>query len=166
MEFLEKFGIDYRLILAQILNFCVLLFVLYRFAYGPVMRALEKRRQTIAQSLADAKELATRTEEGEEARKETLHLAEQEASAIVADARGQAERAREAIVASTRLETEAMRAQAQRDAEAFAQQALARAQGELADMVTNAASMVIGERLTDDRDRALIHEAIKKVKQS
>ena len=82
MEVLAKIGVDWKLLLAQVVNFLVLLWVLRRFAYRPMLEFLEKRTKRIESGLRDAK-LATQKlseieakERGvlEEARKAGLYL--------------------------------------------------------------------------------------------
>ena len=46
-ELFSKLGIDWKLLIAQIINFLVLLFVLYKFAYRPILSMLEKRTKKI-----------------------------------------------------------------------------------------------------------------------
>lgn len=78
MEILHAFGIDWKLITIQGLNFVVVLFVLYRYAYRPVLALLEKRRSLIETGLKDA-ELA----------KEAKERIESERTAILRDARNE-----------------------------------------------------------------------------
>ncbi|MHB1770072.1 MAG: ATP synthase F0 subunit B [Minisyncoccota bacterium] len=53
-QLFSAFGIDWRLLIAQAVNFGVVLVALWYFLYQPVLRTLEKRRQVIAQGVADA----------------------------------------------------------------------------------------------------------------
>ena len=54
MEVLAKLGIDWKLLIAQAVNFLVLLWILRRYAYGPILRVLEARTARIEQGLKDA----------------------------------------------------------------------------------------------------------------
>ena len=86
-EFIEQFGIDGWLLLAQTVNFSILLFVLWRFAYQPVLNMLEKRRKRVKKSIAQAEQIEkdrARTSKEFEA---TLLEAKAEAEAIVAKAK-------------------------------------------------------------------------------
>lgn len=65
MELIEKLGIDGKIILAQIVNFFLLLIVLYKFLYHPLLSVLDKRRVKIAQSLKEAEALAKKTAEAD-----------------------------------------------------------------------------------------------------
>jgi F-type H+-transporting ATPase subunit b len=76
MEMLEAFGIHWKLLAAQAINFSIALFVLYRFAYKPIWAMLEKRQQVISKGLRDA----------EEAGKERASIASEKAT-IISEAR-------------------------------------------------------------------------------
>ena len=53
----RTFGVDWPHLLAQIISFCIVCLILYRFAYRPVLKMLERRRQQIAQGLANAEKI-------------------------------------------------------------------------------------------------------------
>ena len=55
-ELIHNLGIDWKLLLANAVTFLIVLWVLRKFAFGPIMRALEQRQGTIAKGLADAKQ--------------------------------------------------------------------------------------------------------------
>lgn len=163
MEFLEKLGIDYRLLIAQILNFAILLLVLRRFAYKPIIRVLEKRRQAIAASLANVKALERRVAEGEREREERLRQTQQEASLIVAQARQQGEELHEKILTSAQAEADAVRRAAAAEARQLKEHALDEARAELANLVVTAAGRVLHEKLDEKKDRELAARALEKL---
>lgn len=57
MEILNQFGINPLLLAAQVVNFLILLFILKKFLYGPILKVLEARKQRIEQSLKNAEEI-------------------------------------------------------------------------------------------------------------
>ena len=69
MEIFEKLGIDVKLVIAQLVNFFILLYVLKRFAYKPVLKILEDRERKIEKGLKDAQSAEKRLHEMEEAEK-------------------------------------------------------------------------------------------------
>lgn len=60
-QVIEKFGLNIQLLIAQIINFGVLFFVLYKLVYKPVLKNLDQRKNTIEHSLAQAKEIEEKT---------------------------------------------------------------------------------------------------------
>ena len=87
---LSTFGIDWRLLLINAVNFCLLMLALWYFLYGPITAMLEERRQKVAKGVEDAQAAAVKLAEIEGSRKEVLAHAGKEADAIVAEARAAA----------------------------------------------------------------------------
>lgn len=86
MDFLKDFGVDPRLLAAQVVNFLLLLFILKKLLYGPLLKVLEERKQKIAQSLKQAEEIEVRLQKTEEDREKSLEEATLEAQKIVNEA--------------------------------------------------------------------------------
>lgn len=95
-QLLHAFGIDGRLLIAQAVNFGVLLVVLWLVLYKPVMKTLDERKAKIAQCVIDADEAAKKLAGADEEASKIVHSADQEASALVSSARetANAEKAR------------------------------------------------------------------------
>ncbi len=86
MNFLADFGVKPILLLAQTVNFLLLLFILKRFLYKPLLRVLETRREKIAASLKTAEEIEQRLQQVSLEREMSLKKAAKEAEEIVKDA--------------------------------------------------------------------------------
>lgn len=82
-----QFGIDAKFLVAQILNFCLVAFILYRFAFKPVLRTIEERQAKIAEGLQYAEEMKSNLAEAERKEAATLKKAHQEAQRIVEETR-------------------------------------------------------------------------------
>ncbi|MBI3956858.1 MAG: F0F1 ATP synthase subunit B [Candidatus Kerfeldbacteria bacterium] len=165
MEILEKLGIDWRLIIAQVVNFGILVFVLRRFAYKPLLKTLADRRTKIAKSLADAKELSERVARGEEEHKERLAQAQAEASQIIAAAREQAAGVRQKMLDAAGAEIDALRLEAATDAKRMKEQALSEARLEIAGLVVDATEKILHEKLTSERDKEFVRRTIDGLKE-
>jgi F-type H+-transporting ATPase subunit b len=125
----EKFGLDAPHFFAQVISFCIVTFLLYKFAYHPILKVLDERRQRIADGLANAdkikEELAnaqTRAQEIlgqasaqggkfiEEARQSATKVLERETQKAIATANDIIARARQANEAElARMKTELRR---------------------------------------------------------
>jgi F-type H+-transporting ATPase subunit b len=88
---IQALGIDLRILLAQFVNFAILIFVLWRFAYKPILKMLEERRLKIEQSLKDSEEATLKLEESNKEFKRIISEARVEASTIVFEAQERAE---------------------------------------------------------------------------
>ena len=122
-QILGTFGIDWRLLLINAVNFGIVLLVLWRFLYTPVMKMLEERRQRVAQGVEDARAAAREREETKRSRGGILSAAGKEADGVVVAARAAgAAKERELL-----LKGEAAAATLVRDAQAQAAELKARA---------------------------------------
>jgi F-type H+-transporting ATPase subunit b len=140
------------------LNFVVFLTLLYSFGLGPVSRMLAERRQRIEQGLKDAEDARRARESAEQERVQALTDARREANEIINRAQRVAQEARDADIAATRQELERIRERATADLEAEKQRAIADLRAEVADLALAAAGKVVGESMTDARQRRLVEE--------
>ena len=148
------------LMIWTIVCFLITLFVLSRYAFGPIQKMIDERRERIRRSI----------EEAEEARAEARRLLEEHRS-LIGQARGQAEEilaearhTREAMEQRVREDTEADRQrrleETRRQIEAETQRALGQIRAEVAELTLVATSKVTGKVLDDADHRRLIEEAI------
>ncbi len=86
-KILDVFGIDWRLLAINIVNFGILLYLLKRFAYGPIMAALEARRQKVSEGVRNADLAERKLKKIEASQDEILSKAGKEADALLARGR-------------------------------------------------------------------------------
>jgi F-type H+-transporting ATPase subunit b len=144
-----------------IVAFFITFFVLKKYAFGPIQKMLDERREQIRRSI----------EEADNARDEARKLLE-EHRALMKEARGQAEEilaearhTRDAMEKRMREETEAERQRrledTRREIAAETARALDRIRAEVADLTLQATSIVVGKKLDPQTDQALISEALE-----
>jgi len=152
------FQINFFWIIVQALTFLLFFAILYFAAFKRIGGVLEERRSAIEQGLRDA-EQARKDREGAEAERiATLNEARREANEILTRAQKVSQETREADIAATREELERIRERATSEIEAEKQRAMTELRAEVADLALLAASRVVGESLTDDRQRRLVEE--------
>lgn len=108
MELIGKLGIEWKLLVAQIVNFFILAGVLYAFVYKPVLGMLEKRSQTIEKGIHDAKAAEERLAQIEKAREERMAETQKEVGKMFDTARANAEAMKKDIVAAANAQSEDM----------------------------------------------------------
>lgn len=106
MELIHKLGIDWKLLLAQIVNFFILLLVLWKFVYRPVLTMLEKRSKTIEKGIHDAKAAEERLAQIEKLREEKMAETAKEVGKLLEAARADAEAMKKDIVAAANSQAE------------------------------------------------------------
>src|SRR4030095_309168 len=83
----QTFGVDWTHLIAQMISFCIVCFLLYRFAYKPVLQMLEDPRQLIAHGLANAENKKAKLAKTEDQRQEVIAQANVQATQFIAEAR-------------------------------------------------------------------------------
>ena len=139
-------------------NFVVFLALIWTFAFKPVSKMLADRRERIEQGLKDAEQARRDRENAESERVSTLTEARREANDILARAQKVAQETRDADIAATKDELERMRVRAAAEIEAEKTRAIADVRAEVADLALLAAGRVVGETMSDDRQRRLVEE--------
>lgn len=90
-EILSKIGFDYRVALANLVNFLIVFFILYKFAFPKIQSVLTERQTKIRKGLKDAEDAEKAKRKAEEEAEKTRGKAHQQAKEIIAE--GQKERA-------------------------------------------------------------------------
>ncbi|WCJ61175.1 F0F1 ATP synthase subunit B [Fontisphaera persica] len=152
------FGLDWPHFIAQCISFAIVAFLLHRFAYKPVLKMLEERKQRIAESLANAERIKEELAKTEQARQEILAQANAQANRAIEEARAAAAKVLEtetqkAIAAANQIIAKANEANAAEIARLRAE--LKREIGRLA---VQAAMQVTGKILTPEDQKRLVEE--------
>lgn len=117
MEALGKLGIDFKVMLAQIINFGILIAVLTKLLYRPILNMLEQRRKRIEDSLKKAEEIDHRVTKMEEELGQKRAQSKAEAAAILGDAKSSAEKSREEILLAAATESDRVKSAAREQIE-------------------------------------------------
>jgi F-type H+-transporting ATPase subunit b len=147
-------------VLVAIVQFGLLFYLLQRFLWGPVTKALDARAQRIREGLDNA-EAAKRERTQMQAEVERLlNEARREASAIAERTTQAAEAAAAEIRTQAKAEGDRLRERAKTDAEQLHQQALSQLRGEVASMAVLAASRILGKEVDAKTHQALIERSL------
>ena len=152
------FQINLFQVLIAGVNFAIFIILLWSFALKPIARILDERKARIEEGIRDAEQARKDRESAEAERLAALQEARREANDILSRAQRVADESRERDLAATREELERIRARASADLESEKQRAIADLRSEVADLALRAAGRVVGETMTDDRQRRLVQE--------
>ena len=150
-------------ILVSALNFLLFLAIIYFAAFRNIGKRLEDRRARIEQGLRDADAARREREQAAEQRQALVAEARREANEIVSRAQKAADETREREAAATRAELERLREQAAAEIQAEKERALGEVRAAVADLALQAASRVVRETMTGDRERRLVEEFLTEV---
>lgn len=160
MDFLKDFGVEPILLLAQMVNFAILLFILKRFLYKPILKVLEERKNKIATSMKQSEQIQKKFEELDVKQQEILDNARNESAQIIDAAKSEAKTLANQIQIEASNQAEQALKRAQETLALEKQKMISEAKKEIVSVVTSATQKVIGKMMTKkDKDR-LVTEAV------
>jgi F-type H+-transporting ATPase subunit b len=163
-ELFENLEIKWQLLLAQAVNFFVLLFILKRFLYKPMLKFLRQRRQAIEEGLKKSEMAERQFKEMRELQAKELAKTREVAQGIVDEAKKRAEEAKGEIMANAKRETETLFAKAEKDIDQLKNQRLAEAEQEIGKLAIAGMEYLLKEKVSEDKKTALQDEAITHIK--
>jgi len=154
---------DPGLFIWTLITFLVLLALLTKFAWGPLLRALESRQDLIRKSLDDAQRAKEELERLNQESVQILRTARVEAEGVVSRSRGDAERLREEMKQKAKSEADAIVRGAERQIQLETDRALQQIRHEAVELSVQIASKIIQRQLSKEDNERLIDEALKQV---
>lgn len=134
-DLFAAFGIDWRLLVINLINFGLLLAALWYFLYEPLTSMLETRRRKMAQGVADAEEAKRQLSEIEGSRAEMLAKAGSEADEVIASARVAAQQKGQEIVSASEASAQALLKDAEAQAIELKREAIEQSKQEVAKLI-------------------------------
>ena len=159
----ETFGWNMRMFLSQVLSFVIVAILLRAFAYKPILRVLQQRREQIAQAQLNAEKIKQQLAEAEQRHAQILATANAEAQKMIDEARASASvvaerKQQEAITAAEQILAKAREASAMEH-----ERTMAQLKRELGRLVVDTTAKVTGKVLTSDDQRRLQEEASRQL---
>jgi F-type H+-transporting ATPase subunit b len=148
-------------LIAQLVIFLLVLGVLYRLAWGPLLRILNERRARIAQGVEATQKAMQELEAAERERQAKLEEARREAQTILDRIAKQGEDLRKELEVKAREQAEALIAKARAEIQQERQKAVQDLRSQVADLAVMAAGRIIGESLDAKKHRELIERTIE-----
>ncbi len=154
---------DPGLFLWTILTFMVLLGLLAKFAWNPLLELLDRREEMIRQSLDDAEEAKQELQRLQQESKEILSKARVEAQSILAQTRSEAEKLKGEIKQKAKAEADSIFRDAEKQIQVETDKAIAVLKNEVVDLSLLVASKLIKKNLSKEDNQSLIEESLKQV---
>lgn len=150
-------------LLAQIVNFLILVAILAKFAYKPLMQGLEERQQKIADSIDSAERDRREAEQLKLEYKKQLVEVRAQAQAIVEKAEKVAEENKEEILKAARAESARILKSVQEEVARERELALAQLKGEVVALSMAAATKIMKEKMDSEANAAIVSDFIDKL---
>jgi len=151
------------LMIWTLVAFVITLFVLKRYAFGPIQKLIDERRDRIRQSIEEADNAREEARKLLEEHRALIGQARTDAEAILTEARHVADSQRERVREETEADRQRRLEETRRQVEAETRRALEEIRAEVADLTLIAATKITGKTLTDADHKRLIADAISEL---
>lgn len=158
---MKELGIEPVLLVAQIINFAIIFFVLKKFLYKPLFSVIDKRKREIEEGLAMARKIQEDEEKAKEKQEKLIADAKKEARAIVEEAKKQAEQQKKQMLADAQKEVASMMEKAKAQAEAKMKAVEEEMRRQVVDLAALMAEKVLPDVLSEADHRKLIASQLK-----
>jgi len=163
LEIIEKLGLDWKLIIAQAVNFFLLLIILQRLAYKPVLKMLKDRTDKIEKSLEQTKQIAEELKNTEEARIIEIKKAKEEAEVIIKNAYETAKKSSQESIENTGIKAQEILEKTKKEIIAEKERSVKEAETEIANISVQIAEKIISSKIDKNQEKELIDDVLSKI---
>lgn len=163
MELIKQFGIDWKTLIAQVINFLIVLGVLYKFAYKPILKMLHDRSTKIEKSIKDAESIEKRVKAIEDERDDIITHAKKDAVKILQEADTASQKRSDEMVDHAKKEVKHVIDKAKNDIQSAKENLVAEAKIDIAKLVVASTEKIIQEKFSSEKDRKLIEKVVNDI---
>jgi F-type H+-transporting ATPase subunit b len=156
-------GLDVRSLLFQILNFAILLFLLQKFAYKPIVKVLEDRKRTIDESMKNAKDIENAKADMATTSQNVMHEAREQAQTVIKESKQQANDIIHTAEAQASEQAKRTIEQAQEKITQEMQLAKVSLKQDILGQVADSTEKIIKQKLDGEHDEAIVTETLNEV---
>lgn len=164
MGLIKALGIDGRILLAQFVNFAVLMWVLWRYAYKPVFKILEERREKVNKSMDDAEKAALRLQEAEKESEKMIISARQESIKILEDAQIKAKERQQEIIDHAQGEISILMEKERSKLKAEKASSFEQLKNEVSSLVMSSLKKFLEDQLDSKKDQVIVEKIVSDLK--
>jgi len=157
---MEGLGISLPTLIAQIINFLILLVILYLFAYKPIIKMFDERARKITESLDESQKVKNQALKAEEEFKKRIESASKEGQEVVARAMRTGEESRQRAQQEAKQEAQQLVEKARVEIQHERDEAIGELRQQFADLAVIAAEKVIEKSLDKETHRQLIDKVL------
>jgi len=160
-ELVHNLGIDWKVLLAQIVNFAILLFVLKKFAYRPLLKILNERREKIDEAIRRSRSVDEKMAEIEALKERILAAARAESEEILKKAEEAARKIQEEMLRDAHYKSEKLLQEAEKKIQAEREKIFQEVKKDIAGVVALAVEKSVGDLVGRETQEKMIKEALK-----
>ena len=163
---MEALGVNLPGLLFQAINFLLLLFILQKFLYKPILNALKSRQEKIQKGLEEAERASKRLAEAEAEAERILAEAKAKAQEIISQATQEGNRIREEIIVQAKAEASRILERARMEAERERELAMAELRRQAIDLAVLTARKIVGQALDEKAQHRIINDFLSSLEQA
>ncbi len=164
-ELFHSLGIEWSVMLAQLVNFAILLFILGKFVWKPVMQMLDARQEGVVASLARERRSGELLAEAEQGREETLTQARKESQKIIDEAKKDGEILKQKLLTEAKAEIARLKSEADTRLASEKVKLVALARRELGMIVVEAIESTLGDALDARTQGKMVEQALAAIRE-
>lgn len=158
---MEQLGIEPKLLLAQLVNFAIIVVVLNKLLYKPILEMIEKRKKEISEGMTAAERMRAEEERFKEKQEKAFAKAREDAMAIIEDAKKQAKEVEKELVANAHVEAQLIITRAKSEVTQIHETAQVALRKEAVELATRMAKRLLESVLTAKEQHAFIAKRVK-----
>jgi F-type H+-transporting ATPase subunit b len=163
MEIIQKFGLETKLFLFQLINFLIIVFILKKFLFKPLKRMLDERKRKIEQSLQDAENAKASLENAGNERKKILAAAKVGADKLMAAVKASANETKEKTLAEAKSHSRQIIEEAKNKASVEFENMNKQIGKISVDVSNKILSKVLSELFTEEEKQKLMSRAMERI---
>ena len=165
LDILGKLGFEWKAALFQLLNFLIVFWILKRFAFGPITKALDKRTKLMREGVENAEKANAELVMSKRKAQEMIDEAKVEANKVISASQAQADAAAEKSREKAKKEIELLVAQAKQNIEADKADMKDALRTETVHIVIAAVEKILSDKFDDKQDKTYIENILRSLKQ-
>ncbi len=158
------FGVDWPHLIAQMISFSIVCFLLHRFAYKPILKVLEERRLQIAQGIAETERIRAELAQAEAKCRDIILQANVQATKLIEEGHSAAGRVQQVETQKAIAAAEQILMKSREDAAREHARMLTELKREVGELVVQSATMLTGRILTKEDQRRMAEDTIEKLR--
>lgn len=163
---IATFHIDWKLIIAQLINFLIVIFVLWFFALKPLTKVMRERTQTIEKGLAQAKEAQEKLEIAQKEQAVIIKDGKKQAQAIIEQAKSLADNQREKIISETKQKVAKIIDESKQQLNQEKKEVISEINKDLAEVVVLACQKILESVVDKKIDQALVKKTLNEIQKN
>ena len=160
---MDKLGIELPLLLAQIINFSILVIILKKLLYQPILKSLQDRKNKIAASMVQAEEVKKQQEKLKQYKEELLREARDEGKVIINNAQKDAQKAKAEILQAGKIEADKFKEKHEKELMAKYEQLESQLEEKTIAVAVEMIKRVLPEILTGEQHHLVIRKQLTKI---